>query len=59
MDNNQDGVIDLEELNRFMEDNGIIVQNKELCLLLLRFDKNDDKVISFAEFITEIHPKSK
>lgn len=37
----------------------MIVTENDLYYLISRFDKNDDKKISYAEFVAELTPKSK
>jgi hypothetical protein len=34
------------------------MEPKELQLLMVRFDRNEDERVSYAEFLQEIHPKS-
>jgi Ca2+-binding EF-hand superfamily protein len=41
-----------------MEVNEYYILERDLRFLLLRFDKNNDGLISFAEFVQELTPKS-
>ena len=56
LDSEQDGYISASELKKFFK--GKNVGNKEIALLINRYDKNQDNLISYAEFIQELTPQS-
>jgi Ca2+-binding EF-hand superfamily protein len=42
-----------------MDKEQIFVSEKDVVLLINRFDKDEDQKVSYVEFIQEIAPKSK
>ena len=49
--------IEREDFIFFLQKNGKFVQPFEINLLFERFDKNNDGIVSYEEFINEIQPK--
>ena len=49
--------IEREDFIHFLQTNGKFTQPFEINLLFERFDKNNDGIVSFEEFIDEIQPK--
>lgn len=58
LDKNKNGFIGVEEIKGLLNEFGICVSQRELLLLLSRFDKNQDGKVSFNEFVKEIRPRS-
>jgi len=58
IDRNQTGWITGEEFRVFLRDHGIYTSDKDLMILMLRYDKNQDGKVSYSEFVQEISPKS-
>lgn len=52
LDKNGDGKVSLEELKDGMSDNGIVLNDQELHLILSQIDNNDTGFIDFNEFMT-------
>ena len=49
--------IEREDFIFFLQKNGKFVQPFEINLLFERFDKNNDGIVSYEEFVNEIQPK--
>lgn len=58
VDRDSNGFIQRPELRRVLAENGVYASEKDLTMLLLRFDRNGDSRVSYAEFMEEIIPKS-
>ena len=58
IDEDKDGYIDLEDLEKVFENNGIMLKQRDIKVLISRFDLNGDGLISYSEFIAELNPKS-
>lgn len=58
MDKNDNGFIAPAEFRCMLEDYGVYVSNKDIQVLLTRYDKNNDGRVSYSEFCNEILPKS-
>ncbi|KAL4441552.1 hypothetical protein ABPG74_021484 [Tetrahymena malaccensis] len=58
IDQDQDGFINQAELQHFFEKNNVFCSDKELKMLIQRFDLDRDNKISFGEFVQELSPKS-
>ena len=56
VDTNQDGFIDFIELKHFFK--GKNINGKDIELLMYRYDRNQDNLISYAEFIQELTPQT-
>ncbi|ELP87049.1 calcium binding protein, putative [Entamoeba invadens IP1] len=50
-DSNKDGVLEIDELRRFLNSTGFASSRKEANKLLLEFDKNSDGVLQLSEFL--------
>ncbi len=59
LDLNNDGAVHTGEIRRLVESRGFHISEKEAKLILSKFDRDLDKVISFNEFRMEILPKIK
>lgn len=57
LDKDSNGYLTRNELRRFMADNGVYASERDLCLLLNRFDRNLDGRVSYAEFMEEMITK--
>ena len=49
-DYDRTGVVTLENLRRFSFDNSLALDNEDLCIIIDRFDKDRDGMLSFSEF---------
>ena len=58
VDYNRDGVVTLEDLRRFSYDNSLALDNEDLCIVIDRFDKDRDGMLSFSEFSDLWLPKN-
>eukprot|EP00331_Platyophrya_macrostoma_P021349 CAMPEP_0176446816 /NCGR_PEP_ID=MMETSP0127-20121128/24576_1 /TAXON_ID=938130 /ORGANISM="Platyophrya macrostoma, Strain WH" /LENGTH=546 /DNA_ID=CAMNT_0017832973 /DNA_START=42 /DNA_END=1682 /DNA_ORIENTATION=- len=58
IDQDEDGQITVYELRIAFDRYDVFASEKEINYLINRFDKNEDKKISYAEFVAEINPKS-
>ncbi|CAG9328506.1 unnamed protein product [Blepharisma stoltei] len=58
VDQDRNGFITIEELERFLEYYRVHVDRKDVAALLNRYDKNKDGRVSYSEFVQEITPKS-
>ncbi len=58
LDKNDNGFIAPGEFRCMLEDYGVYVSNKDIQVLLSRYDKNNDGRVSYSEFCNEILPKS-
>ena len=56
-DKDGDGVIGTSDLREMLAENGCNAKDKELTLIMHKFDKDQDMKISISEFIDEISPK--
>lgn len=57
VDRDSNGYVSRSELRRFLADNGIFASERELQMLIYRFDRNNDGRVSYAEFMEEMVPK--
>jgi Ca2+-binding EF-hand superfamily protein len=57
MDLNENGHLTKEEFSRFLEKNDFFSTNKELELVMERFDRDRDGKVSYSEFFSEVAPK--
>ena len=58
LDMNDNGRIDREEFKRLIQSRGFYVSEKEATEIVEKMDKNKDGRVSFAEFQSELRPKS-
>ena len=58
LDKNEQGFITFDEIKEILIDHGIFATAIDLKGLVLRYDKNLDGKITYAEFVSEISPKS-
>ena len=58
VDKNHNGFITKNEFAELLEDHRFFASNKELDLLIDRFDKNKDGLVSYSEFVREVAPQS-
>ena len=58
VDNNRNGFITKEEFRSILEEAGIFVTEKDLCLILDRYDKQSKGRVTYSEFMEELLPKS-
>lgn len=58
LDGDCDGYLRPCNLKEIFVSYGIIISNEDLEILFTRFDKNEDQLISFSEFLGECNPKS-
>lgn len=56
IDENQEGVIGIEKLRFFFRTKNLT--SRDIEILLKRYDRNQDRVISYAEFIQELTPQT-
>jgi Ca2+-binding EF-hand superfamily protein len=59
IDGDDDGLLDAADIRCFLENNGVTVSDGQLNLLVERFDHNQDGLISYADLLNEIFPRSK
>lgn len=59
LDLNNDGSVHTGEIRRIVESRGFHISEKEARLILNKFDRDRDGVITFNEFRLEILPKNK
>jgi len=57
IDRDSNGYITRTELRNILGENRVYVSEKELQLLVQRFDRNNDSRVSYAEFMEEIITK--
>ena len=58
VDKNHNGFITKNEFAELLEDHRFFASNKELDLLIDRYDKNKDGLVSYSEFVREVAPQS-
>jgi Ca2+-binding EF-hand superfamily protein len=58
LDINNDGRVTVDEIRRLIESRGYFVDNKEICSVIKKCDKNGDGSVNYNEFREEIMPKS-
>lgn len=56
IDKDQDGLISMDELKRFMH--GCTFGSKDCDYIMRRYDRNGDGMISYAEFVQELTPQA-
>ena len=56
LDKNVKGYIQMEDIRNFLKSINLYPSEKNLSLLYQRWDKNEDSVVSYEEFITAISP---
>lgn len=59
LDLNNDGTVHTGEIRRLVESRGFHILEKEAKIIVDKFDKDRDGVITFNEFRLEILPKTK
>ena len=57
IDKDSNGYLTRTEMRRILGDNGVYVSERDLCMLVGRFDRNNDGRISYAEFMEEMVSK--
>ena len=57
IDRDSNGYLTRTEMRRILGDNGVYVSERDLCMLVGRFDRNNDGRISYAEFMEEMVSK--
>ena len=58
IDRDQNGCISRPEIRRILAENGVYATEKDLQMMVNRFDRNCDGRISYAEFMEELVPKT-
>ena len=48
----------VDEIKRLIESRGYFVENKEICSVIKKIDRNGDGTVNYNEFREEIMPKS-
>jgi Ca2+-binding EF-hand superfamily protein len=56
IDRESKGLVSLKDLRSFLEDNNHFPNEKELQLLFERMDKDEDREISFSDFVVAVTP---
>ena len=56
MDASDKGYLTLEDFKQFMEDCNMYPAQKNICLVFERFDKDEDGIVSYDEFVAGIQP---
>lgn len=56
-DLNQNGIIGKDELKMILQQRGFTVTEAEARALLMRFDRDDDSLVTWQEFAEEVRPK--
>ena len=56
-DLNRNGRISHDELRLLLESRGLNISNTEAKHLFAKFDRNDNQLINFEEFVEEVRPK--
>ena len=54
IDKNNNGSIQRTELRAILAENGVYASEKDLLMIIQRFDRNSDGRISYSEFMEEI-----
>lgn len=54
----QDGIITKNEIKRLFDMRGIYVNDKDVTVMMEKFDKDRDGKISYSDFVEEIRCKS-
>lgn len=52
------GYLDADSFRVLLESDNVFVTEEELNGLVCRFDRNNDGKVSYAEFISELTPKT-
>lgn len=58
IDKDSNGFIQRAELRGILADNGVYASEKDLQMIVQRFDRNSDSRVSYAEFMEEMIPKT-
>ena len=58
IDRDQNGCISRPEIRRILAENGVYATEKDLQMMVNRFDRNSDGRVSYAEFMEEMVPKT-
>jgi len=58
IDKDNNGYIQRTEIRKILADNGVYASEKDLMMIIQRFDRNNDGRISYSEFMEEIVPKN-
>ena len=58
VDRNRKGYIGIEEFQSILNEHGIVTSDKDLLILMDRYDKNKDGRVSYSEFVQEMTPHS-
>ena len=54
LDRDSNGYISRNELRRVLGENGVFASEKDLSMIMQRFDRNGDRRISYSEFVEEL-----
>ncbi|CDW74571.1 ef hand family protein [Stylonychia lemnae] len=57
LDKSKNGQISKQDIKQFLEERHYFPSDKDLAFLMKRFDKNQDQIISYSEYIQELNPK--
>ena len=58
VDRNRKGYIGIEEFQSILNEHGIVASDKDLLILMDRYDKDKDGRVSYSEFVQEMTPHS-